>query len=188
MKRIYTAGPFSWQQRILVYARQLEALGYEITGEWLTQEGTFTNSDNTTNIKKPSLHSDCERLSVRDLANIADSDTLILFEPGIAIERNTRVAEFGAALAWGLQCVVIQPPDKEKKDVISNIFVKLKNKPETWTNNRLGSIKPVLEFRTFEDFLASLAPHCFIIKSIEDVDTCAKCGLQADDPIHASTS
>jgi hypothetical protein len=158
VKRIYPAGPFSWQQRILAYSQQLESRGYTITGEWLTQECSFTNPDNTTNTKKPGLHSDCERLSIRDLQNIADSDTLLLFEPGVPLERNTRVAEFGVALAWGLQCIVIQPPDEDKKDVVSNIFVKLHNgmptvEGATLSQVRQLAIKPVLEFRSFEDFL-----------------------------------
>ena len=162
MKRIYPAGPFSWQQRILAHARELEALGYEITGQWLTQEAQFTRPDNST-VVAAGLHQHCYSLSIRDLENIASSDTLILFEPGVAIERNTRVAEFGAALAWGLQCIVIQPPDEDKKDVISSIFVKLDTIPQTWdarTNsgearvfNRVGKIKPVKEFRNWEAFM-----------------------------------
>jgi hypothetical protein len=170
VKSIYTAGPFSWQRRILGYANQLEALGYEITGEWLHQESTFTNPDNTTKIKKPGLHADCERLSIRDLSNIAHSDTLILFEPGTAVERNTRVAEFGAALAWGLQCIVIQPPDEDKKEVISNIFVKLKNPPEDWMDGgRLSRIKRVIEFRSWEDFYND-------ITNPTEVQLCSGCG------------
>lgn len=180
MKKIYPAGPFSWQKQILAYANTLRSLGFEITGEWLTQECNFTNPDNTTNTKKPGLHQDCERLSVRDLSNIAESDTLVLFEPGTAVERNTRVAEFGAALAWGLQCVVIQPPDADKKDVISNIFVKLHNgmpheldlSPNAYV--RIGKIKPVLEFSTFEDFYKE-------ILTAAPVDVCAGCGCAYDE-------
>lgn len=179
MKKIYPAGPFSWQKQILAHANTLRALGFEITGEWLTQECNFTNPDNTTNTKKPGLHADCERLSVRDLSNIAESDTLLLFEPGTAVERNTRVAEFGVALAWGLQCIVIQPPEPHQ-DVISNIFVKLHSGMprsldlEQTATIRVGKIKPVLEFRSFEDFYKE-------ILTARAVDCCQGCGAAYDD-------
>lgn len=153
MKRIYLAGPFSWQERIRQHAKELERLGYVITGQWLYQAATFTNPDNTTNTKKPGLHADCERLSIRDICNIFDADTLVLFETGTPLERVTRVAEFGGALFTGRQCIVIQPPDEDKKDIISNIFVKLRNIPPELARH---GVKPVQEYRFWEDFYSTL--------------------------------
>jgi len=152
MQSLYLAGPYSWQAKILEYANQLEELGYSITAEWLTQEVSFTNADNSTNLKKPGLHADCQRLSNRDIRNIFEADTLVLFEPGIPLERNTRVAEFGLALGIGRQCVVIQPEDEDKKDVLSNIFVKFQEVPPELSRYNL---KPVWEFRCWEDFLTA---------------------------------
>ena len=150
MQKIYLAGPYSWQAKIRAHAYELRKMGYEITAEWLTQQVSFTNADNSTDLKKPGLHADCQRLSNRDIRNIFEADTLILFEPGVPLERNTRVAEFGLALGIGRQCIVIQPEDEDKKDVLSNIFVKFQEIPPELFNYGL---KPVLEFRCWEDFI-----------------------------------
>lgn len=156
MKRIYLAGPFSWQTRIRAHAEELQRLGYTITAEWLDQSDTFTNSDNSTNTKLAGLHATCDRLSRRDLCNIIDADTLVLFEPGIPLERNTRVAEFGVALALGRQCIVIGPEDEDKKDVLSSIFVMLENVEDWAGQNELSKIKPVMRFQKWEHFHATL--------------------------------
>lgn len=179
MKRIYPAGPYSWQARIREHAEELQRLGYTITAEWLDQAVTFTRADNTTDTTKPGLHADCERLSKRDLRNIVEADTLILFEPGVPLERNTRVAEFGAALLSGRRCIVIGPEDEDKKDVISNIFVMLEDVVEDWgkirwasddrSQNELRRIKPVARYRNWELFLAD-------ILNPEQVECCSGCG------------
>jgi hypothetical protein len=153
MKRIYPAGPFSWQDKVRERANKLVQLGYTITAQWLDQKPTFTNPDNSTNTKVPGLHATCQRLSIRDIRNIMEADTLVLFEPGIAHERVTRVAEFGLALGTGRQCIVIGPEDEDKKDVISSIFVKLYEIPEEWLfQPELGKIKPVIHYQTWDSF------------------------------------
>jgi len=178
MKKIYPAGPFSWKAQILAHAVELERLGYIITAEWLTQGTCFTNPDNSTNTKFAGLHAECAILSTRDLRNIAECDTLILFEPGVPLERNTRVAEFGVALAWGKQCIVIGPEDDDKKDIISNIFVMLREKPKDWGGTRkydadvalkLERIKPVIAFQTWNHFIAD-------ILNPRVVEFCSGCG------------
>jgi hypothetical protein len=175
MNKIYLAAPFSWQKRILGYAQELTRMGYVQTGEWLDQEPSFINWDNSTNTKFAGLHAECLTLSIRDLRNIAECDTLILFEPGIPLERNTRVAEFGVALAWGKQCIVIGPEDEDKKDIISSIFVMLREKPKNWGGkwsadiyNMLDGIKPVIGFQTWEQFLED-------ISNPEEIELCAGC-------------
>src|SRR5271166_2538761 len=169
MKRIYPAGPFSWQQRILGHAKELENLGYTITGEWLTQEQQFTRPDNSTVIA-PGLHTHCQELSVRDIENMDDADTLIVWEPGIPLERNTRVAEFGAMLMAGKKCIVIGPEDEDKRHIISNIFVHLREIPDDWALSKtLGRIKPVTHYHTWNEFLLD-------ILNPEKVEVCAGCG------------
>jgi hypothetical protein len=163
--RTYLAGPYSWKLLIAEHSRELERLGYTITSEWLTQEVSFTKPDNSTDTGKPGLHAECAKLSTRDLRNIVEADTLVLFEPGVPLERNTRVAEFGAALVLGKQCVVIGPEDEDKKDILSNIFVMLRDKPKTWGEVRwnqagqgvLDGIKPVIHFQTWDQFLEDVA-------------------------------
>lgn len=179
MKRIYPAGPFSWQQLILGRARELENLGYTITGDWLHQEQQFTRPDNTTVIAA-GLHTHCQELSERDIANIVASDTLIVFEPGIALERNTRTAEFGIALGLGKKCIVIGPEDEDKKDVISNIFVHLRDVSAfkyggKWPgldgsqSNVLSRIQPVVHYQRWAEFLTD-------ILNPEKVECCQGCG------------
>lgn len=180
MKRIYPAGPFSWQQRILAHARELENLGYTITGEWLHQEQQFTNPDNTTKIR-PSLHTECQSLSERDIVNIVQSDTLIVFEPGVALERNTRTAEFGLALGLGKQCIVIGPEDDDKKDIISNIFVHLQTVDAfKWggkyalangEGDVLRRIRPVIHYQRWNEFMTD-------ILNPEKVECCQGCGTE----------
>jgi hypothetical protein len=177
MKNIYPAGPFSWQGRILGYADRLAAIGYTITAEWLHQKQQFTSSDNKTLIYT-SLHSECQNFSERDLFNIASADTLILFDPGIPMERNTRIAEFGAALAWGKKCIVIGPEEEDKKDVISSIFVHLQDvgafkhggKYDTRLSH-LRAIQPVTRYQTFNLFMKDILDP-------EKVECCAGCGTE----------
>ena len=153
MNNIYLAGPFSWQERIRNHAEELKSLGYTITSRWLTQESTFTTSDNST-IKSQKTWDNCQTYSVRDIEDIFSADTLILFEPGVAMERVTRIAEFGGALFTGRKCIVIGPENEETKDVISNIFVKLSKIPEKWLrHSELGFIQSVSLFRTWKEFL-----------------------------------
>lgn len=128
-------------------------MGYAITGKWLHQEQQFTSPDNKT-LLRPSLPDECQELSERDIADIFAADTLILFEPGIALERNTRVAEFGMALGWGKQCIVIGPEDEDKKDVISNIFVHLRNVSSFQAE--LKHIKPVVQYPHWHAFLTDI--------------------------------
>ena len=169
MHSIYPAGPFSWQWRIKAHAVELQSLGYKITGQWLDQTGTFTNADNTT-IQSQRTWDECQRLSVRDVSDIFKADTLILFEPGIPLERNTRIAEFGGALFTGRQCIVIGPEDDDKKEVISSIFVKLKYIPEEWyCEEGVGRIKPVVQYPTWDLFMED------ILNPIEVV-CCTICG------------
>lgn len=159
MRSIYLAGPFSWQERIKQHALELDKLGYVITARWLSQESTFTNADNST-IQSQKTWDQCQLFSVRDIEDIIAADTLILFEPGTALERNTRVAEFGGALFTGKQCIVIGPEDEDKKDVVSNIFVKLTAIPQTWRvmpgRSELNQIKPVIHYRSWSEFICRI--------------------------------
>ncbi len=174
MNRVYLAGPFSWQQKILGYSKDLESLGYTITSRWLKQEPSFTTPDNGT-IVSNSLHDECQILSERDITDIIDGDTLILFEPGIPLERNTRVAEFGGALFTGRKCIVIGPEDEDKKDIISNVFVHLRS-VDTWhkgydIDEELQRIQPVTQYRYWHEFMLD-------ILNPEKVECCAGCGAE----------
>jgi hypothetical protein len=173
MKTIYVAGPFSWQQRIKQHADELIALGYEITAEWLQQSSNFTRPDNST-IERPDLPTICKILSQRDIRNIFEADTFIVFEPGTTMERVTRVAEFGGALFTGRQCIVIGPEEEDKKDVISSIFIHFSEVPEIWQRHwcrELDRLKPVLHYQNWDAFKTDITNP---VKHLR----CATCGIE----------
>lgn len=88
------------------------------------------------------------------------------------MERVTRVAEFGVALALGKQCIVIGPEDDDKKDVISSVFVYLNEIPEAWkTDEALKVVRPVVRYPRWIDFLVD-------ITNPEKVEVCGVCGGQ----------
>ena len=157
MEKVYLAGSFNWQERIRDCAEELKKRipGLVVTSEWLHQEPSFTRPKDNSTITSQSTWDHCQILSERDIRNILEADTLILFEPDVSPERNTRVAEFGGALFSGKQCIVIGP--ENNKEFVSNIFVKFHKVPSGWGNlSLLKHVKPVVEFPNWKSFLESL--------------------------------
>jgi nucleoside 2-deoxyribosyltransferase len=154
MKRIYLAAPFDWIDKMKAYAAQLRALGFEVTSRWQDEQdrggGTdLTNEDGSTQIDKRELGI---AFGIRDIRNIVACDTLIEFNPGKALVRNTRIAEFGMAFALGKQCIVVGPENPKHKNRIDSVFVLLDEGtiPEDLAK---AGIKPVKHFDTWGDFL-----------------------------------
>src|SRR5271154_1596801 len=154
MRRIYLAAPFDWIDRMKAYAEQLRALGFEVTSRWLDEqdkggETDLTDEDGGTQLDKTEL---AISFAVRDIRNILASDTIIEFNPGKALVRNTRLAEFGGALFLGKQCIVIGPENPKHHSRIDTIFVLLEEGtlPEDLVK---AGIKPVKHFDTWGDFL-----------------------------------
>ena len=134
------------------YAVELRALGFEVTSLWLDEqtEGTnLTDADGSTQVDKTEL---AIGYAIRDIRNILASDTLVEFNPGKALVRNTRLAEFGGALFLGKQCIVIGPENPKHKNRIDTIFVLLED--GTMPDDlKAAGIKPVKHFDTWGDFL-----------------------------------
>lgn len=156
MKRIYLAAPFEWIDRMKSYAQQLRALGFEVTSRWLDDqdkggETDLTQEDGSTNLEQDKMAL-AIGYAVRDIRNILVSDTVIEFNPGKALVRNTRLAEFGGALFLGKQCIVIGPENPKHRSRIDTIFVLLEEGtlPEDLVK---AGIKPVKHFDTWGDFL-----------------------------------
>jgi len=154
MRRVYLAAPFDWIDRMKSYAQQLRALGFEVTSRWLDEqdkggESDLTEEDGSTQLDKREL---AIGYAIRDMRNILISDTIIEFNPGKALIRNTRLAEFGGAFFLGKQCIVIGPENPKHRPRIDTIFVLLE---EGTIPNDLATagIKPVKHFDTWGDFL-----------------------------------
>lgn len=156
MRRIYLAAPFEWIDRMKAYAEQLRALGFEVTSRWLDEQDKGGDSDLTTDDGSTNLEGDKTSLAigyaVRDIRNILQSDTIIEFNPGKALVRNTRLAEFGGAFFLGKQCIVIGPENPKHKTRLDTIFVLLSEGtiPEDLA---AAGIKPVRHYDTWGDFL-----------------------------------
>src|SRR5208337_4968488 len=154
MKRIYLAAPFEWIDRMKTYAEQLRTLGYEVTSRWLDEqnrggETDLTEEDGSTQMDKKDL---AIGYGIRDLRNIIACDTLVEFNPGRALIRNTRVAELGFALALGKQVIAIGPENPKHRARIDNGFVLLVEGtlPEDLS---AAGIKPVKHYDCWGDFL-----------------------------------
>jgi hypothetical protein len=154
MKRIYLAAPFEWIDKMKAYAAQLRALGFEVTSRWLDEQDKggdtdLTDEDGGTQLDKTEL---AIQFAVRDIRNILVADTIIEFNPGKALVRNTRLAEFGGALFLGKQCIVIGPENPKHKNRIDTVFVLL-GEGSIPADLSAAGIKPVKHFDTWGDFL-----------------------------------
>jgi len=156
MKRIYLAAPFEWIDRMKAYASQLRALGFEVTSRWLDEQDKGGETDLTTEDGSTNLEQDKKALAIgyaiRDIRNILLADTMIEFNPGKALVRNTRLAEFGGAYFLGKQCIVIGPENPKHKDRIDTIFVLL-SEGTVPDDLATAGIKPVKHYETWGDFL-----------------------------------
>jgi hypothetical protein len=154
MTKVYLAAPFEWIDRMKIYAQQLQVLGYVVTSRWLAEQDKGGESDMTDEEGSTKLDQKDIIISygIRDLRNIIACDTLVEFNPGKALIRNTRVAELGAALALGKQVIVIGPENPKHRARIDNIFVLLT--AGTLPDDLIeAGIKPVKHFDTWGDFL-----------------------------------
>jgi hypothetical protein len=154
MRRIYLAAPFDQIDRMKAYAAQLRAIGYEVTSRWLDEQDKggdtdLTNADGSTQIDKLEL---AVQFGLRDIRNILAADTLIEFNPGQPLLRNTRLAEFGGAFFLGKQCVVVGPENPRHRERIDTVFVLL-GEGTIPPDLAAAGIKPVKHFDTWGDFL-----------------------------------
>jgi hypothetical protein len=157
VKRIYLAAPFEQIDKMKAYAQQLRALGFEVTSRWLDEQNLGDETDLTDAEGGTKLETDADTAfaisnAVRDIRNILVSDTVIEFNPGKALVRNTRLAEFGGALFLGKQCVVIGPENPKHKSRIDTIF-SLLSEGSIPDDLAAAGIKPVKHFDTWGAFL-----------------------------------
>jgi hypothetical protein len=157
MKRVYLAAPFEWLEKCRKYATDLQALGIEVTSKWHTEQALGGDTDLTAEegATKVEGHEDQLRgYACRDIRDSLAADTIVEFNPGKALVRNTRVAELGGALFTGRQVISIGPENPKKRSHIDNAFVILDRLPPDLL---LAGIKPVIHYHTWEEFLAAVA-------------------------------
>jgi hypothetical protein len=114
MKRIYTAARYDRREEICGYAGELRAMGYEVECRWLL--GSHQLHPGASLVDQEHHPSDgitmeAAAFALDDYEDLRASDTILLFSepPETYSKRGGRHVEFGMALAWGKECIVIGP-------------------------------------------------------------------------------
>ena len=105
--RVYLAGRYSRLTEIAEYAKDLEAIGFEVTSRWLSGIHGADDGDKT----------EWMRFESDDREDIESADVFVVFtchDPG---RRGGYHVEFGLAMAQDLICVAVGP--------VENIFYTL---------------------------------------------------------------
>jgi hypothetical protein len=99
--KIYLAGPFSARAELNEQAARLIADGHVITSRWLDGDGGHA-ADGTPE--------QMDAWAAEDLVDVVSADMLVLWNGSpTGRGRGGRHVEFGAALAWGKDLVVVGP-------------------------------------------------------------------------------
>ena len=103
--RIYIASRYGRRAEMVEAARQLEALGHEVTGRWI--DGEHEAADAKASVWER------RQWAEEDLADIDRADLLIAFTetPDGGYSRGGRHAEFGYALGRGKQVWLVGGPE-----------------------------------------------------------------------------
>lgn len=99
--KLYLAAAFQRQAEIRGYRGALEAAGHEVTSRWLDNDAP----DSVTLGKPCGEWAEFARSDVDDVRN---ADVLVSFTSG-ELARGGRHVEYGLAVAWGLQRVIVGP-------------------------------------------------------------------------------
>ena len=105
MSSVYLAAAYSSKEEIRRYARDLTALGIEVTAQWLDETHA---SDVTFAARDPQELRDFSR---RDVEDIARADVFVFFslDPEQPTKRGGRHVEFGLAIAAKKRVLVVGP-------------------------------------------------------------------------------
>lgn len=102
-KRIYLAARYSRREELCRYRRELENEGHTVTSRWLN--GNHQVAD----MGAEGSPEERERFALEDWNDLQSAEVVISFtEPSrTGPTRGGRHVEFGAAVAWGMRCVVV---------------------------------------------------------------------------------
>lgn len=106
--RVYLAGPFSWKKAVKDYARELHAIGIEVTSSWLDEEA----APDSTLDQFPDDHN--KKIANVDVADIDRADVVAVFtiNPlGPPKPRGGRHWETGYAQGRGKEVIIIGPKE-----------------------------------------------------------------------------
>jgi hypothetical protein len=116
--KVYLAARYSRHPEMQEYARQLEALGYEITSRWIMgSHQLMLNGEPLGPEREAMFENDHESMGSQrrefagyDWDDLMAADTVISFTERprtVSNSRGGRHVEFGAALAVGKRCIVV---------------------------------------------------------------------------------
>jgi nucleoside 2-deoxyribosyltransferase len=105
MAKIYLANQFHLKNETQQYAKELTALGHEITAAWLNEPDQSTDSLHAVTFNFSAL------VAKQDLYDISYADTFVVFkvDPDQSTRRGGRHVETGAALLMGKRVIVCGP-------------------------------------------------------------------------------
>lgn len=104
--KIYVAARFGEKDKVRQIYERLEKLGYEISSKWTEHEENWTLSERGQNIygSNPEY---ARSLSIKDLKGVIDCDVFMLLHTQEGGQG--KFIEYGAALASGKYCVIVNP-------------------------------------------------------------------------------
>lgn len=117
---VYLAARYSRREELCVYREWLRAAGATVTSRWLdgdhqVTDGQLLGAENAEVIEGDSQHESAVALRARfareDWEDLKKADVVVAFTepPRSNASRGGRHVEFGAALAWGIRCLVVGP-------------------------------------------------------------------------------
>lgn len=117
---VYLAARYSRREELCVYREWLHAAGATVTSRWLdgdhqVTDGQLLGAADAEIIEGDSQHEEAVRLRERfareDWEDLKKADVVVAFTepPRSSASRGGRHVEFGAALAWGIRCLVVGP-------------------------------------------------------------------------------
>lgn len=118
--RVYLAARYSRLEELRTYRAWCERAGIEVTSRWLDGDhqildGQLLGADDAEVIEGDSQHADAvalrKRFAREDWEDLKRADLVVSFTepPRSNASRGGRHVEFGAALAWGIRCMVVGP-------------------------------------------------------------------------------
>lgn len=104
-KKVYLAAQYGWRDTLKWYAKQLAALGVEVTSTWLNERKDPKSELTELNTRFLKDH------AIVDVVDIKRADAIVLFtvKPTDTTKRGGRHVEFGIAYALGKELIICGP-------------------------------------------------------------------------------
>ena len=111
-KLVYLAARYSRLEELQVYAADLRAIGYRVEARWLLGDHQMHEGPDKVESETVSMPIEARAFALDDFEDVHDADMLIAFSEtprAGGASRGGRHVEFGLALAWRKQVVVVGP-------------------------------------------------------------------------------